>query len=140
VVRSAAIERPGVIRVAMLVDDERVVRAPMARALRNAGWVVIECADGAAALAALRDADTPRVDAIISDIRMPGMDGPEFYRQLRRERPALAARMLFATGDTASEEVAHFLADSGCPVIEKPFTLRELVAAVDQVVATPVSS
>ncbi|MCU0647683.1 MAG: ATP-binding protein [Gemmatimonadaceae bacterium] len=133
-------EHHGVIRVAMLVDDEQVVRSPMARALRNAGWVVIECGDGEAALAALRDPATPRIDAIISDIRMPGMDGPAFYRRLRREQPTLATRMLFATGDTASEEVAHFLADSGCPVIEKPFTLRELVAAVDQLTASPQSS
>ncbi|MCU0635161.1 MAG: response regulator [Gemmatimonadaceae bacterium] len=109
----------------------------MARALRNAGWVVVECADGLAALEALRGPDGKHVSAIISDIKMPGMDGPAFYRRLAAERPELASHILFATGDTASEEVAHFLADSGCPVLEKPFTLRELVATVEQVAARP---
>jgi PAS domain S-box-containing protein len=118
------------IRQALLVDDEAVVRAPMARALRNNGWVVTECSDGEAALALLCGDAGLDVDVIISDIKMPRVDGPTFYRRLAAERPAMASRVLFATGDTASEEIAHFLAASRCPVIEKPFTLKSLVEQV----------
>jgi PAS domain S-box-containing protein len=127
---------PGRIRVALLIDDEEAVRAPMARALRNNGWGVLESGDGQAALELLRSPEGRTVELIVSDIKMPRMDGPTFYHQLVVERPALAHRVLFATGDTASDEVAHFLAASSCPVIEKPFTLRALIEQVTRVAAT----
>jgi PAS domain S-box-containing protein len=121
------------IRQALLLDDEDVVRAPMARALRNKGWVVTECSDGEAALALLCSQAGQAIEVIVSDIKMPRVDGPTFYRRLAAERPDMAARVLFATGDTASDEVAHFLAASRCPVIEKPFTLKALVEQVTRI-------
>ncbi len=52
---------------------------------------------------------------------MPGIDGPELYAWLVRERPELAPRMGFATGDTLGTSAARFLAEAKRPVLEKPF-------------------
>jgi CheY-like chemotaxis protein len=62
------------------------------------------------------------VDLIVSDIRMPEMDGPALFAWLQSERPELAARVAFVTGDTLGVDAVRFLARSGRPVMEKPFT------------------
>jgi CheY-like chemotaxis protein len=63
---------------------------------------------------------------IISDLRMPHMDGPALYLELSTRRPELAARMVFVTGDTLGADVTGFLSDSGAPVIEKPLDPGEV--------------
>ena len=52
---------------------------------------------------------------------MPGMDGPQLYAWLKAERPDLAERMAFATGDTLGASAARFLEAAERPVLEKPF-------------------
>ena len=69
-------------------------------------------------------------DAILSDIRMPGMDGPAFYRALKKVNPELISALAFITGDTLSPHVKEFLEISERPYLEKPLMpneIRELV-------------
>ncbi|WP_313530769.1 ATP-binding protein [Shinella sp.] len=72
-----------------------------------------------------------RFDAILCDIRMPSGDGPGLYDWLCEHHPALAGRIGFVTGDTLGPLAGRFLARSGCPMIEKPFTPGDVAAFLD---------
>lgn len=82
----------------LIVDDEEAVRRPMARYLARRGAEVEEAADGVEALARL---DVRPADVVLADLRMPRMSGVELYAKLEEERPALAARVLFLSGDVS---------------------------------------
>ncbi len=111
------------IRV-LLVDDEELIRRPMGRFLTKRGAEITEAGDGMAALERLQDGFEPHI--ILADLRMPRMDGAEFYERLQQERPALAERVLFLSGDIthlASRGLAEVPRDR---VIVKPVELAEL--------------
>jgi signal transduction histidine kinase len=111
------------IRV-LLVDDEELVRRPMSRFLTKRGAEISEAGDGEAALERLRAGFDPQV--ILADLRMPRMDGAEFYERLQEEKPALADRVLFLSGDIsqlASRGLADIPRDR---VLVKPVELAEL--------------
>ncbi len=70
-------------------------------------------------------------DLILTDLRMPDLNGRDLYTELKRQAPDLAARTIFVTGDTLSGNFEEFLNEAGRPVIEKPFTpheIREIVS------------
>jgi signal transduction histidine kinase len=111
------------IRV-LLVDDEELVRRPMSRFLTKRGAEITEAGDGEAALERLRAGFDPHV--ILADLRMPRMDGAEFYERLQEEKPALADRVLFLSGDItqlASRGLSDIPRDR---VLVKPVELAEL--------------
>ncbi|MBI1958577.1 MAG: hypothetical protein HYS36_05035, partial [Candidatus Rokubacteria bacterium] len=62
--------------------------------------------------------------AILSDIKMPELDGPGLYRELERRHPDLASRVIFLTGDRLAPGTAEFLGRTGAPVLTKPFRVR----------------
>jgi len=107
----------------LIVEDEEGVRRPMARFLARRGAEVEEAADGVDGLGRLR-ARAP--DVILVDLRMPRMGGIELYAELERERPELARRVLFLSGDVSQ------LAEPGNTpvprerVLVKPVELAEL--------------
>jgi|GEM_PF-1790637 len=110
----------------LLVDDDPavigVVRAALARENR-----VVVAGDGAEAM---RLAAGEIYDLVLCDLRMPGMDGPAFFRQLSDARPDLARRLLFISGDTSSAATRTFLESARRPLLAKPFTPDELYAAI----------
>jgi CheY-like chemotaxis protein len=95
--------------------------------LESAGFDVATAESGAVALELL---DAARFDAIVSDLRMPDMDGAALWREVSTRHPALAQRMLFVTGDTLSPGAESFLADAGCASLDKPFARSDLVDRV----------
>ncbi len=107
----------------LIVEDEEAVRRPMARYLTRRGAAVDEAADGVEGLARLR---AQPAHVILADLRMPRMGGVELYAQLEEERPELAARVLFLSGDVSQ------LAEPGNTpvprerVLVKPVELAEL--------------
>ena len=108
----------------LLVDDEELIRRPMGRFLSKRGAEIREAGDGQAALERLQEGFDPHV--ILADLRMPRMDGAEFYERLQQERPALAERLLFLSGDIthlASRGLAEVPRDR---VFVKPVELAEL--------------
>lgn len=107
----------------LVVDDEPDVADVIAELLRTDGHRVEVVDSGQAALARVADSD---FNLILSDIRMPGLDGPALYARLAESRPELAGRVAFITGDTLSPKARQFLAASDCPRLEKPVTLKEL--------------
>jgi CheY-like chemotaxis protein len=76
-------------------------------------------------------------DLIISDLRMPGIGGREFYEELARRRPALADRVIFSTGDTVRGDTLAFLESLGRPYLHKPFSLSELRRLLGEVAREP---
>jgi len=111
------------IRV-LLVDDEELIRRPMSRFLTKRGAEITEAGDGQVALERLRAGFEPHV--ILADLRMPRMDGGEFYQRLQQEKPALAERVLFLSGDIthlAGRGLAEIPRDR---VLVKPVELAEL--------------
>ena len=74
-----------------------------------------------------------RFDVIVTDIRMPDVDGRAFYREIEARWPDRAMRVVFITGDTLASSLREFVSRSGRPVIEKPFLpsdVRRIVAEV----------
>ncbi len=118
----------------LLVDDNVVVRKGLAKALQAAGFAVTVAENG---LAALMQIDVRQYRAIILDIMMPVMDGAHFYEQLVTEYPSAARRVLFVTAWADDPTVQSFLADTGRPVLQKPFEIEEFVDAVRRVAARP---
>lgn len=114
-------------RTALVVDDEDGVADLLAEILSNSGFAVTIAEDGQNALDRLR---SENFSVILTDLRMPGLDGPSLFARLRDERPALARRIVFVTGDMLSPDVADFLRDSGQPCLEKPFAPQDVLRAV----------
>lgn len=110
---------PAAPRTALVVDDEPDLAAALARILAGEGYTVATAASGREALARL---DAEAFDLILSDLRMPDMDGPALFERLRTARPALVSRLAFVTGDTLGAEAVRFLTRAGRPFVEKPFT------------------
>ena len=115
----------------LVVDDEPEILALLVEILAADGHRV-ECAEHGAA--ALRQLETHPYDLILSDIRMPVLDGPGLYRALEARWPELLDRIAFLTGDTLGPGASRFLAETGVPCIEKPLTRDSLLALVARVV------
>jgi CheY-like chemotaxis protein len=113
-----------------VVDDEPEVAELMAEILQSAGLEATLVHSGQGAMHWLESHDC---DLVLSDIRMPDMDGPALWRTLRERHPDLARRMAFITGDTLSASIAPFLEETGLPWLEKPFTPEQLLALVARI-------
>jgi PAS domain S-box-containing protein len=101
----------------LIVEDEAEVADMLAEILTRDGHQVTIATSGQDALRQLRGNG---VDLIISDLRMPDLDGPGLHRALVERAPALAQRLVFITGDTLAADASSFLGSTGLPVIEKP--------------------
>ncbi|WP_255576411.1 MULTISPECIES: ATP-binding protein [Jannaschia] len=118
--------------VVLLVEDEAPVRAFASRALRLRGYTVLEAASAEDALETLEDKELD-VDLFVTDVMMPGMDGPTWVREALKERPSV--RTVFMSGyaqDALSETsapVAHAV------FLPKPFSLSDLTRTVEKVLA-----
>ncbi|PSJ38755.1 hybrid sensor histidine kinase/response regulator [Allosphingosinicella deserti] len=112
----------------LVVDDEADVAEVLGLFAERAGYTVEIAASGWDAKARLEEAD---FDVIVSDLRMPGLDGPALFDWIASEKPHLLPRIGFVTGDTLSEAAARFVERCGRPIIEKPFSgesVRKLLA------------
>jgi len=106
----------------LVVDDDPLVRAAIARAVTELGYLVVEAGDGGAALAAV---ETGGVTLVILDYVMPDMDGAEVGRAIAEIDPDLP--LVFSTGHAALRAL-RTAAGEEIEVLEKPFTLDELEA------------
>jgi DNA-binding response OmpR family regulator len=119
----------------LVIEDEPSVAAFIRHALERRGYTVVAADSARAGLELLAGSD---FGGVISDFRTPGAaSGADVQEWLRRHRPALAARLIFITGDTASRDTVALLAKAETPFIEKPFRLRELLAAVEKIIGKP---
>ena len=114
----------------LITEDEDSLRIFVARALRLDGHETVEAGDGAAGLEAL---ETGGFDLLLSDIRMPVMDGIELAHRAAEAHPAL--KILLMTGYADQRERADDLASKIIDVVPKPFSLPDIRLAVAQALA-----
>ncbi len=115
--------------VVLLVEDEAPVRAFATRALRLRGYTVIEADSAEIALKLLEDQEL-RVDVFVTDVVMPGMDGPTWVRHAMKTRPDVRVTFMSGYTEGALEDVVPDLPNSS--FLPKPFSLIELTETVFQ--------
>ena len=116
----------------LLVEDEEGLRALNARGLASRGYTVLEASNGVEAIDVLEKSGKP-VDLVVSDVVMPEMDGPTLARELRTRNPNL--KIIFVSG-YAEDAFQKNLPEHGqFAFLPKPFTLKQLVAAVKETLA-----
>lgn len=112
----------------LIVDDDPAILRALRGYLERGGFTVIEAAEAAHALdLAVGD---PPPDAIVSDVRMPGKSGLDFYRELSVRAPALSHRVIFLTGANRDEFVHREIEQLGVPLLGKLDDLSIVVDAV----------
>jgi two-component system cell cycle sensor histidine kinase/response regulator CckA len=115
----------------LLVEDEPMVRSVAERALTRHGYTVITADNGEAALEILAKGEP--IDLLISDVVMPGMDGPTMVREARQSRPEL--KILFMSG-YAEEQLRKSIDIENVNFLPKPFSVTELAEAARRTVGT----
>jgi DNA-binding response OmpR family regulator len=111
----------------LLVEDETPLRRVVRLILEQASYRVIDAASGEEALERCAAHAGP-VHLVLSDVVMPGMDGPELVRRLSRERSGL--RVLYMSGYADDRLAGHNVVECGLEYLEKPFTPEALTAKV----------
>ena len=112
-----------------MVDDEPLVAALLADFLRLEGYEVETAKNGRDALAKI---EARSYDLVLSDLRMPELDGVGLYRELEQQHPSVLRRLAFVSGTTEPPEYASFLERTGATVLGKPFALANLQGLVQR--------
>ncbi len=107
----------------LFAEDDAAIRRIGERMLTRLGYAVLVAEDGEAALALSRSHEG-RIDMLVSDVVMPGMNGVELYEHLSRERPGIA--VLFLSGWTSDSVARHRIFEGDVPFLQKPFTTAQL--------------
>jgi two-component system cell cycle sensor histidine kinase/response regulator CckA len=115
--------------VVLLVEDEASVRAFASRALQMRGFTVIEAENAEDALEKLADGSLD-VDVFVTDVIMPGMDGPTWVREALKERPDVKVVFVSGYAEDAFEKTEAKVPNS--VFLAKPFTLSDLTATVQR--------
>ena len=114
----------------LIVDDEAPLRRVLERSLTRAGYRVVSAASAETAYELLA---TAQANAVLLDIQLPTMSGLALYLAIIHRWPAFAGCIAIMTGDADADDVRTWLERHRCPVIRKPFDLKEVsdwVAAV----------
>ncbi len=111
----------------VIVDDEPHIRELAVRLLGSDQLSVTQAANGEE-LFRILDVGTP--DLLLLDVRMPDEDGLSLYAKVTAVRPELTGRILFVTGDSASDETRSFFEGHSLPSLAKPFDAASLIEAV----------
>ncbi|BBK30804.1 PAS domain S-box-containing protein [Stella humosa] len=116
----------------LVVEDEAVVRGLIVDVLQDLGYRALEAADGDAALAILRQA--PRIDLLVTDMGLPGLNGRQIADAARERRPGL--KVLFMTGYAENAALANGFLDPGMAMITKPFAMETLATRIRDMIET----
>jgi two-component system, cell cycle sensor histidine kinase and response regulator CckA len=115
----------------LLAEDEPLVRAMIATALRDRGYNVLEASNGAEALQVAQEHAAGEIQLLLSDIAMPQMNGIELARRFQDIFPD--AKIMLMSGFTEEPEVRRTFPDPGIGFLPKPFLLQELAEKVREV-------
>jgi DNA-binding response OmpR family regulator len=113
----------------LVIDDEPLVAAVIAETLMLVGYEVETAKNGREGLEKIA---ARAYDLILSDLRMPELDGVGLYHELERHAPRLLQRLIFLSGTTDSAEYLRFLEGTGALVLCKPFAIDTLQGLVRQ--------
>jgi signal transduction histidine kinase/ActR/RegA family two-component response regulator len=117
----------------LVVDDEASIVDILYDVLRLDGHRIETALNGRLALKKLQQQP---FDVVISDLRMPGMSGQELFEQIKLSNSALLRRIIFTTGDVASQDTQGFLQAAGSPCLQKPFDLNEVRRLVQEILSS----
>ena len=121
-------ERPWVL----VVDDESIIAQLIADVLDGEGYHVDTAPHGVAALERLAQRT---YDVVLSDLRMPELDGLGLFREIEQRYPDLLHRFVFITGTSEHADYQGFIDDVKVPVLTKPFDMMDLVRVVQELLA-----
>ncbi|HET7440934.1 MAG TPA: response regulator [Terriglobales bacterium] len=114
----------------LLIEDEPGVMAYVCATLERNGYSVVCTESG---VEALRLLESGQFLGIVSDMRTPGgVNGADVHAWIARNRPELASRLVFITGDIANEETVDTLRKTGAPCVEKPFRVHQFISVVEK--------
>lgn len=114
----------------LLIEDEPAVMAYVRAALERSGYPVVSSSSGADALRLLENGDFM---GVVSDMRTPGgVDGAQVHAWISANRPELASKIVFITGDLANDETVATLQRTGAPCVEKPFRVQQFISVVEK--------
>jgi PAS domain S-box-containing protein len=125
------IDTPTGTSTILMAEDEPALRKLGNRVLRSLGYEVLLAADGDEALA-LATSHPGKIDLLLSDVVMPGMNGVELWERLRQIRPGIP--VLFLSGWASDAVVRHRILEGDAPFLQKPFTADQLGRKVDEVI------
>jgi signal transduction histidine kinase len=130
----AEVEKPAASSVApvriLVVDDDPDVAMAFSEVLSAQGHLVDIASSSRAAL---KQIAAGSYKVVVTDMRMPDIDGPMLYREVTARCPALKGSFLFVTGDTFSRETDRFIKETGVVALMKPCTFEEVANAVQEV-------
>ena len=115
----------------LLVEDEDAVRMFGARALKNEGYNVLEACNGEEALEVINNGSNQKIDLIISDVVMPGMDGHTLVQLVRHEMPEI--KIVLMSGYSEEVFADDVERDAGIHFLAKPFSLKGLTGKVREI-------
>ncbi len=127
-ISSTTATTPAHARKIAIVDDEPMIRSLLERLLKLAGYETTAYPDGASALDACQQ---EAFDLLITDLRMPGIDGFELMECLKSEKPALPVIILTAHGDV--DTAIEALRRKACDFITKPFDTCNILTSVRRI-------
>lgn len=116
----------------LVVEDEPLIAALITDVLQGLGHEVDAVGSGRAALERL---EVQPYDLVVSDLRMPELDGPGLYAALEREHPELVGRIVFITGSALEPANERFLAETKVGWLAKPFGIPELLGFIERALA-----
>jgi CheY-like chemotaxis protein len=120
----------------LVVDDEPTVRMLVTETLQDLGYDALEAGDGTAALTIVHSA--VRIDLLVTDVGLPGLNGRQLAEAARRVRPGL--RVLFITGYAHNAAIGNGgLLEPGMEIITKPFALEMLASKIREMIEPPVT-
>jgi CheY-like chemotaxis protein len=119
----------------LVIEDEPPIMALVRATLERSGYKVVCCNSAAEGLQRLTQGEYL---GIVSDMRTPGeYNGADVHAWVIKNRPALASRILFITGDLANEKTLTALKKTGAPCVEKPFRVQQFLAVVEKTMGKP---
>jgi CheY-like chemotaxis protein len=120
----------------LLIEDEPAVMSYVTAVLVRSGYAVVCCESGAEGL---RHLETGTFLGVVSDMRTPGgVNGADVHDWITRNRPELATRLVFITGDVANEDTALTLQRTGVPCVEKPFRVQQFMSVIEKTMGKPI--
>ena len=116
----------------LVVEDDVPIALMIVSILADEGYEVDMARNGRLALEKI---ESKEYDLVLSDLRMPELDGVGLYREIERRQPELLRRVIIITGTSSHPDYQAFLGETRVPVLEKPFSLSALEAIASEVLA-----
>lgn len=119
----------------LVIEDEPTIRRFYERFCDAQGYETVLAPTGDVALELLETGQS--FDAILLDVRLPGVSGRGIWKAIELNRPELSSRVIIVTADILSESTRELIEQSGRPCLEKPFSTQQLSEIIEAVLCSP---